>query len=94
MECVGLGGGEPLDCHYDYRIRLPNRMEMLHSIPLADTSTGSPLKIPYRSHGTGSPTQTSKMFDPTEDDTAMSPSPLRATITLVIRSGIEVPATS
>ena len=38
------------------------------------------------------PTVTSKMFDPTEDETAMSPNPFRATMTLVIRSGMEVPA--
>ncbi len=38
------------------------------------------------------PTVTSKMFDPTEDETAMSPKPFLATITLVIRSGMEVPA--
>lgn len=34
----------------------------------------------------------SKMLLPTELDTAMSPRPFRATITLVIRSGMEVPA--
>lgn len=38
------------------------------------------------------PTVISKMLLPTELDTAMSPRPFRATITLVIRSGIEVPA--
>uniref|UniRef100_A0A182M085 Uncharacterized protein n=1 Tax=Anopheles culicifacies TaxID=139723 RepID=A0A182M085_9DIPT len=38
------------------------------------------------------PTVTSKMLLPTELDTAISPKPLRATITDVIRSGIEVPA--
>lgn len=38
------------------------------------------------------PTVTSKMFDPTEDETAMSPFPALATSTLVIRSGTEVPA--
>lgn len=38
------------------------------------------------------PTVTSKMLLPTELDTAMSPKPFRATITDVIRSGIEVPA--
>ena len=32
------------------------------------------------------------MLDPTDDETAMSPNPFRATITLVIRSGIDVPA--
>ena len=34
----------------------------------------------------------SKMLLPTEEDTAMSPSPLRATMTEVIRSGTDVPA--
>jgi hypothetical protein len=38
------------------------------------------------------PTQISKIFDPTEEETAMSPKPFRATITDVIKSGIEVPA--
>lgn len=38
------------------------------------------------------PTVMSKMLLPTELDTAMSPRPFRATITLVIRSGIDVPA--
>lgn len=38
------------------------------------------------------PTVTSNILLPTELETAMSPNPLRATITDVIRSGIEVPA--
>lgn len=38
------------------------------------------------------PTVTSNIFEPTELDTAISPKPLRATITDVIKSGIEVPA--
>ena len=38
------------------------------------------------------PTQISKILDPTDDETAMSPSPLRATITDVIKSGMDVPA--
>lgn len=38
------------------------------------------------------PTVMSKMLLPTELDTAMSPMPLRATITLVMRSGMDVPA--
>lgn len=41
---------------------------------------------------TAYPTVMSKMLEPTELDTAISPSPLRATITLVMRSGMEVPA--
>lgn len=44
--------------------------------------------IDHRTH----PTVMSKMLLPTELDTAMSPSPFLATMTLVIRSGIEVPA--
>lgn len=40
------------------------------------------------------PTVMSKMFEPTELDTAMSPSPFLATMTLVMRSGMEVPAAS
>ena len=32
------------------------------------------------------------MLDPTEDETAMSPNPFLATMTLVMRSGMEVPA--
>lgn len=38
------------------------------------------------------PTVTSKMLLPTEEETAMSPKPLRATMTDVIKSGIDVPA--
>lgn len=73
-------------------INIPNRMAMEHTIPVAETGTGSPNTIVKSSQGNGNPTVTSKMLDPTEEDTAMSPNPLRATITLVIRSGIEVPA--
>lgn len=32
------------------------------------------------------------MLEPIDEETAMSPRPLRATITLVIKSGMEVPA--
>eukprot|EP00095_Tigriopus_kingsejongensis_P002176 maker-scaffold1021_size70145-snap-gene-0.13 protein:Tk02176 transcript:maker-scaffold1021_size70145-snap-gene-0.13-mRNA-1 annotation:"PREDICTED: uncharacterized protein LOC100160712" len=38
------------------------------------------------------PTVTSNILDPTDDDTAMSPFPFRATKTLVMRSGTDVPA--
>lgn len=38
------------------------------------------------------PTVTSKILLPTELETAISPNPLRATITDVIKSGIDVPA--
>lgn len=43
-------------------------------------------------HTVSHPTVMSKMLLPTELDTAMSPMPLRATITLVMRSGMDVPA--
>lgn len=55
-------------------------------------------KVRLRSHGEAScllctdPTVMSNMLEPTELDTAMSPRPFRATITLVMRSGIDVPA--
>lgn len=38
------------------------------------------------------PTVTSKMLEPTEEETAMSPKPFLATMTEVIKSGIDVPA--
>lgn len=38
------------------------------------------------------PTVMSNMLEPTELDTAMSPKPFLATMTLVMRSGMEVPA--
>ena len=38
------------------------------------------------------PTVTSNMFEPTDDDTAISPFPCFATKTLVIKSGTDVPA--
>ena len=38
------------------------------------------------------PTVTSKILDPTDEETAISPNPFRATMTLVIKSGIDVPA--
>ncbi len=38
------------------------------------------------------PTVMSNMLEPTELETAMSPRPFRATMTLVMRSGMEVPA--
>merc|ERR1712029_769984 len=74
------------------RHSIPKSMATEQIIPAADTLTGLQNTIEYRNHGKGSPTVMSNMFDPTEDETAMSPNPLRATITLVIKSGIEVPA--
>ena len=38
------------------------------------------------------PIVTSNMFDPTEEETAISPFPCFATSTLVMRSGTDVPA--
>ena len=38
------------------------------------------------------PTVTSKMLEPTEEETAISPKPFLATMTEVMRSGIDVPA--
>lgn len=43
-------------------------------------------------HGKGSPTKISKILLPIELDTAISPSPIRATITLESKSGTDVPA--
>jgi hypothetical protein len=60
--------------------------------PSLDTSIGFPNTTLYRNQGTGNPTVTSKILLPTEDDTAMSPKPFLATMTLVMRSGIDVPA--
>jgi len=74
------------------RINMPKRMAIEHTIPAEETGTLSPNMMQYKNHGKGNPTVTSKIFEPTEDETAMSPKPFRATMTLVIRSGIEVPA--
>jgi hypothetical protein len=38
------------------------------------------------------PTQTSNKFDPIDEETLMSPKPFLATITLVNKSGTDVPA--
>lgn len=46
------------------------------------------IKMKWNTH----PTVTSKILLPTELDTAISPNPFRATITDVIKSGIDVPA--
>ena len=68
------------------------RMRMERKSESAPTLTFSPLIKQNRSHGNGSPTSTSKMLEPIEDETAMSPSPARATMTEVSRSGMDVPA--
>lgn len=54
---------------------IANNIEMEHPTPDESTSTGTPFTKVYRSHGKGNPTVTSKIFDPTEEDTAMSPLP-------------------
>lgn len=70
-----------------------NSKTMAQNRPLLLTGIGcSALMRENRSQGTGRPTVISNMLLPTELDTAMSPRPFRATITLVMRSGIEVPA--
>mmetsp|Transcript_59251 Transcript_59251/g.176063 ORF Transcript_59251/g.176063 Transcript_59251/m.176063 type:complete len:104 (-) Transcript_59251:1954-2265(-) len=46
----------------------------------------------YIIQGNGKPTKMSKILLPIELDTAMSPSPILATITLESRSGTDVPA--
>merc|ERR1712038_1193073 len=57
------------------------------------TSTLFPLfRAQYNIQGTGRPKRMSKMFDPIEDDTAISPNPCFATMTEESKSGIDVPA--
>merc|ERR1719450_1395872 len=73
-------------------INIQKRRVIEQTIPLLVTGTGCPKHKVYRNQGTGSPTVTSKILLPTEEETAISPKPFLATITLVIRSGIEVPA--
>lgn len=69
------------------------RRTMAQKSPLELTCTGLISLIKdQRSQGNGRPTVMSKILEPTELDTAISPRPLRATITLVMRSGMEVPA--
>lgn len=74
------------------RTSMPNRMTMEQTIPVDSTETGFWNTIVNSNHGIGSPTVTSKMLEPTEEETAMSPKPFRATMTLVMRSGMDVPA--
>merc|ERR1719261_470902 len=51
----------------------------------------SPKAAQPRSQGSGSPRPMSKMLLPMDEDTAMSPSPWRVTITELIMSGTDVP---
>mmetsp|Transcript_35656 Transcript_35656/g.65999 ORF Transcript_35656/g.65999 Transcript_35656/m.65999 type:complete len:111 (-) Transcript_35656:2195-2527(-) len=65
-------------------------------IPLACIITtsgvvGQSVKI---NQGSGNPTRISKILLPMELETAMSPSPILATITLESKSGTDVPAAS
>mmetsp|Transcript_12233 Transcript_12233/g.42959 ORF Transcript_12233/g.42959 Transcript_12233/m.42959 type:complete len:446 (+) Transcript_12233:401-1738(+) len=62
----------------------PSLLMITSSLP----SSTMPVLI---SHGSGSPTLMSKMLEPMEEETAMSPKPLRATITDDSASGIDVP---
>jgi len=74
------------------RISMVKRRMIEQPNPSLDTWIGVPKTTVYRNHGTGNPTVTSKMLLPTEEDTAMSPNPFLATMTLVMRSGMDVPA--
>lgn len=78
--------------HPKTRTSIVKRRMIEQPNPSLETLIGVPNTTVYRNHGTGNPTVTSKMLLPTEDDTAMSPNPFLATITLVIRSGMDVPA--
>ena len=62
------------------------------SIPLTVSSSAIKSLLVPKKYKKTYPTVTSKILEPTEDDTAMSPFPCLATRTLVIRSGTEVPA--
>mmetsp|Transcript_68541 Transcript_68541/g.108848 ORF Transcript_68541/g.108848 Transcript_68541/m.108848 type:complete len:123 (-) Transcript_68541:316-684(-) len=72
---------------------IASRIKIEISNPSALTCTASP---PYTmensNQGTGRPTKISNKLLPTEEDTAISPSPFFATITEDNKSGIEVPA--
>lgn len=87
------------DCHFKslsitFFTSIPKSNAIEHVRPLLETSIGFPYTQAPIIHGSGKPTVTSKMFEPTELDSAMSPNPFFATITLVSRSGIDVPAAS
>lgn len=73
--------------YWYWLVRAQRSWSCLHSFRASD-EVGV---YPYRTISTY-PTVMSKILLPTELDTAMSPSPFRATMTLVIRSGMEVPA--
>jgi hypothetical protein len=80
--CLSAAAGcQRVDCHYSVCARISGS---------ACARFGARLQFAY--HGKGRPTRTSKIFEPIEDETAMSPCPCLATITLVSRSGTLVPA--
>merc|ERR1711924_581337 len=70
---------------------LAMRMPSETTMPPVPTQTGQYMML-KSSHGSGRPTATSKMFEPIDDDTAMSPWPCLATMTEESRSGTLVPA--
>jgi len=78
--------------HIKTATSIEKRRIIEHPSPSLLTTIGWEKTHVYKNHGNGNPTVTSKMLLPTDDETAISPKPFLATITLVIRSGIEVPA--
>merc|ERR1712113_693312 len=70
-------------------MRMHTETTKLHAPTVTDLPERDMLN---RSHGSGSPTVTSKMFEPMELLTAISPWPCLATMKLDNRSGTEVPA--
>lgn len=74
------------------KINIKKSIEIEHAAPLLDTPKGFWFTAVHNIQGNGNPTVTSKMLEPTDDDTAISPFPCFATKTLVIKSGTDVPA--
>mmetsp|Transcript_17543 Transcript_17543/g.35821 ORF Transcript_17543/g.35821 Transcript_17543/m.35821 type:complete len:123 (+) Transcript_17543:610-978(+) len=73
---------------------IPSNMKIDTHIPFAliVTTSGVLGQIVKMSQGSGKPTRISNILLPIELDTAMSPSPILATMTLDNKSGTEVPA--
>mmetsp|Transcript_17790 Transcript_17790/g.23047 ORF Transcript_17790/g.23047 Transcript_17790/m.23047 type:complete len:112 (+) Transcript_17790:300-635(+) len=59
-------------------------------VPSAPVSIGTTIAVEMN-QGTGNPKRMSKMLLPMEEETAISPSPIRAITTLLTASGILVP---
>ena len=59
---------------------------------VATSTLPFPKLIAYKNHGNPSPTKTSKILLPIEDETTISPSPCLATMTDEHKSGTEVAA--